>query len=216
MSTMVQQFDAALLADAAYLNFPLSPGEVLSGQFLINALRVPQGGTPRLTLAQAQYIADHYDLVAVEPDGVGDFQAVVFKDKRVADGQPGQFVLAIRGSAGAQDFLSADVQLSLVGRALSQNYAMYGFISRLRTPVSEGGYGLFTDMPQLDVTGHSLGGHLVQRLAAEHPEWINQGFTFNGARLGSDGPSSVPVTVGIQAIWSMFGGPPSSVTNVLS
>jgi len=38
---------------------------------------------------------------------------------------------------------------------------------------------------RFDVAGHSLGGHLVQLLAREHPEMVNQAYTFNGAGLGN-------------------------------
>jgi hypothetical protein len=65
MSSISTAFDAAILADAVYLNFALAPGAVLSGIPLRTALLE----TDRLTAAQAQYISTHYDLVAFEPAG---------------------------------------------------------------------------------------------------------------------------------------------------
>ena len=64
MSTISQQFDAAILADAAYLEMALAPGEVLTGTALRQALlRVDNpDDTPRMSEAQAQYISDHYAL----------------------------------------------------------------------------------------------------------------------------------------------------------
>ena len=95
MSTMQQSFDAVLLADAAYLNLSgLERGQILTGP----ALRSKLTEEARLTSAQADYIVVHFDLVAFTSDAGSSFEAAVFKDKRVSDGKPGQYVLAIRGS----------------------------------------------------------------------------------------------------------------------
>lgn len=101
MMNISATFDAAVLADAAYLDFDIAPGDVLSEDQLRDALLARD----RLTVAQADCTTTNYDLVAFEPAGSGDFQAAVFRDKRVAPGAPGEFVLAIRGSAELQDWL---------------------------------------------------------------------------------------------------------------
>src|SRR5688500_13389070 len=99
MTGISAALDAAVLADAAYLELNVAPGQVVSGQALQTLLLA----TDRLTTDQARYISAHYELVAFESAGSGSFQAAVFRDTRVAAGAPGQYVLAIRGSAESQD-----------------------------------------------------------------------------------------------------------------
>jgi hypothetical protein len=214
MTTMQQAFDASVLATAAYTTFDLSVGQELSGQLLIDRLN----SNPRLTAADRSYIAAHYDLVAFR-SGPGDFQAAVFRDKRVTTGQPGGYVLAIRGSDSTQDWLEANAQLVFTERAFEQSAAMYDFIEQLRTPVQQGGYGIqdFTQVA-FDVVGHSLGGHLVQRLASEHPEWINQAFTLNGAGLGANlslGFTVAAIANAIRSAWLTFHGSAADATNII-
>ena len=214
MTTMWQAFDASVLAAAAYTTFDLSVGQELSGDPLIDALK----SNPRLTDADRNFIAAQYDLVAFR-SGAGDFQAAVFRDKRVPTGQPGGYVLAIRGSTSAQDWLGANAQLVLMDRAYAQSAAMYDFIELLRTPQSQGGYGIgnFTQV-DFDVVGHSLGGHLVQRLVSEHPDWISQAYTFNGAGLGanlSQGFTVAALTNALRSAWLTFDGSPTDATNII-
>jgi hypothetical protein len=82
------------LADAAYVDFTLEPGQVLSGESLQNALLA------RMSSAQAVAIANRYALVAKYDSNITGFQAVVFRDELIPAGQPGRFVLAIRGFRG--------------------------------------------------------------------------------------------------------------------
>lgn len=209
MTTMQQAFDASALAAAAYTPFDLSAGTELSDQLLIDRLRT----NPRLTDAASRYIAANYDLVAFR-SGAGDFQAAVFRDKRVPEGQPGRYVLAIRGSHSLQDWAGANAQLVFMERVYTQSTAMYDFIEHLQTPVLQGGYGI----GNFNVVGHSLGGHLVQRLASEHPEWINQAFTFNGAGLGANlsrGFALAAITNALRSAWLTFHGSPTDATNII-
>ena len=66
MPTIQDTLDAALLADAAYVDLtPVLPGQELTGPNLASALQ--NGG--RLTATEADYIAAHYDLVATQMSG---------------------------------------------------------------------------------------------------------------------------------------------------
>ena len=228
MPTIQDTLDAALLADASYVDLtPVLPGQELKGSNLASALR--NGG--RLTATEADYIADHYDLVATQMSGGYGFQAMVFRRKpptgqpddyvlsirgavfrKVSPtGQPGDYVLAIRGSQEGVDFLQG-AELTLFARARDQAAAMYSFISQ----VESGGYGLPANV-RFDVAGHSLGGHLVQLLASEHPEMVNQAYTFNGAGLGNAlalQPADIAIT--LRAVWAPYHYTPINVTNVIS
>lgn len=219
MPTMNEVYDAAVLADAVYIDLPtLTPGTILTNDDLVSVLR-PQSGTHRLTLAQAQYIAANYDLCATQMAGAGDFQGAVFRRKSVSLGEPGEYVFAIRGSQQAEDFYGADAQLTFADLAIEQTAAMYGFLQQLRAPIATGGYDLFGPLTRFDAVGHSLAGHLVQRLSAQNPAWVHAAFTFNGAGLGGhlgDGPGAVGYALGVQLVWKMFGGPSSVVANILS
>ena len=149
MPTIQDTLDAALLADAAYVNLTsVLPGQELTGPNLASALRT-EG---RLTATEADYIAAHYDRVATQMSGGYGFQAMVFR-RKPPTGQPGDYVLAIRGSQEGVDFLQG-AELTLFARARDQAAAMYSFISQ----VESGGYGLPANV-RFDVAGHSLGGH---------------------------------------------------------
>ncbi len=207
MPTIQDTLDAALLADAAYVDLtPVLPGHELSGPAL--TLQLLRGG--RLTDTEADYIAAHYDLVATQMSGGYAFQAMVFR-RKPPTGQPGDYVLAIRGSQEGVDFLQG-AELTLFARARDQAAAMYSFISQ----VESGGYGLPANV-RFDVVGHSLGGHLVQLLASEHPGMVNQAYTFNGAGLGNAlavQPADIAIT--LRAVWAPYHYTPINVTNVIS
>lgn len=70
MTAISAAFDAAVLADAVYMELNIAPGQVISGTALQDLLLA----TDRLTIEQARYISTHYELVAFEPAGSGSFQ----------------------------------------------------------------------------------------------------------------------------------------------
>lgn len=215
MSTMQELLNAAALADAAYLNVTAAPGTVLSGQVLTDALISATAAVERpFSVTEAQLISSQYDLVASSlASGMG-FQALVFR-KHDAAGQPGEYVLAIRGTDSLVD-LGAGIALELVAAAGGQNGALLQFVERLTRPLAQGGYGLSLPAGSLDATGHSLGGHLVQALVSAQPELTRAGYTFNGAGLGVNAINpTANVALALQAAWLQFGGFTTKVTNVI-
>ena len=213
MSTIQDMLMAALMADAAYVEVPdVVPGTGgLSGDDLTRELQ--NGG--RLTETEAELISSQYDLVAsTMASGVG-FQALVFQ-KHGASGQPGEFVLAIRGTELTWADVAADIALELVAAAGGQDGALLQFVDRLARPLAQGGYGLALPAGSLDATGHSLGGHLVQALVSAQPSLIHAGYTFNGAGLGLNLTNpAANVALALQAAWLQFGGVATKVTNVI-
>jgi len=95
----------------------------LTGSNLASALR----NSGRVTATEADYIAAHYDRVATQMSGGYGFQAMVFR-RKPPTGQPGDYVLAIRGSQEGVDFLQG-AELTLFAGARDQAAAMYSFIS---------------------------------------------------------------------------------------
>ena len=185
MTTNDRRYEMALLADAAYANLGWQAGLEIGGVILRSLLA--NGNDPRLTVAEADIVVSNYTVVAEYHSTMTGFDAVVFRDLRVAAGQPGRYVMAIQGSASLlQDWFVADGLLTLVGEAIPQVMSLRAFMSQLTTPSSQGGYGLLGPGERIDVTGHSLGGHLAHSLASQWESWVNQAYTFNGANNKSE------------------------------
>jgi Ca2+-binding RTX toxin-like protein len=215
MSTMKVTLGAAVLAEAAYLDISLAAGQELTGGELAAAIRgAPNFDDNPLTDTEIALITDEYDLVAMQLTGMSGFQAMVFR-RHSAVGQAGDYVLAIRGTAGAIDWVS-DGALEMVAAAGAQDAALLAFVDRLTLPEAQGGYGLTLPNGSLDATGHSLGGHLVQALVSARPEPLHAGYTFNGGGLGVNLNNPVAnIVLALRAAWEQFGGVPTNVTNVI-
>jgi Ca2+-binding RTX toxin-like protein len=215
MSATQELLNAAVLAEAAYLDVAVAPGTVLSGGDLDDALLMAAAEANRpFSATEAQFISSRYDLVASSiASGVG-FQALVFR-KHNAAGQPGEYVLAIRGTDSVVD-VGADIALLMLASAGGQNGALLQFVDSLTRPLAQGGYGLTLPDGSLDATGHSLGGHLVQALASARPELLHAGYTFNGVGLGVNLTNpAANIALALRAAWEWFGGVPTNVTNVI-
>ena len=190
MQTALEALNAALMAKAAYVSFNTwSEGEVLSDDDLRQALPADN-----FTDTEISYFVSRFELVAYESElidfGLGvplssGFQAAVFRDKSSGQGgQPNHYHLAIRGTepSSLNDW-AADLRLGLTGVAHGQVGSLTRFIQRLRG-TGTGDLALFGDNDRVDVTGHSLGGHLAQFAVWQNPALFTEGFTFNGAGIG--------------------------------
>jgi Ca2+-binding RTX toxin-like protein len=219
MSTIQDQLNAALLADAAYLNINVGPTQQLSQQALTDAL-TSANASGRLTTTEIQMISSQYDLVATQMAGVTGFQAMVFQ-KHGASGQPGDYVISFRGtefqfSLGTAADLASDLALVLAGQAGLQDAALHTFVSNLTKPIGQGGYGFAFGPGSLDATGHSLGGHLVQALMSWQPSLIHQGYTFNGAGMGGSPLNSAAEAVhALRLAWLQTKGFSTNILNVI-
>jgi hypothetical protein len=211
MSTIQDMLMAALMADAAYVEVPdVVPGTGgLSGDDLTRELQ--NGG--RLTETEAELISSQYDLVASTMDSGVGFHALVFQ-KHGASGQPGEFVLAIRGTELTCGHRRR--HCSGAGRCGGWTGRCTAAVRRSACPSARTGRVRTTTSPgSLDATGHSLGGHLVQALVSAQPSLIHAGYTQRcRVRLNLTNPAA-NVALALQAAWLQFGGVATKVTNVI-
>ncbi|MCW5626637.1 MAG: hypothetical protein KIT73_18120, partial [Burkholderiales bacterium] len=74
----------------------------------------------------------------------------------------------------------ADADLAHRGLSYAQIVAMERWYAELKAPG-----GLLHEVPQVDVTGYSLGGHLAQVFTELHPTEVGETIIFNGAGRGA-------------------------------
>ena len=144
MTTIQSSYDAALLADAVYLDFEdVTPGIPLTGEDLLAALQPNDPPEPnRLTQRQATYISNNYDLIAFQSDPLSGFQGAVFQHHST-----GEYVLSLRGSEEVADYF-ADVDFHL-----KLNRDLHPTLTRLGEPeYGSGGFGFLRSSfpPRLD------------------------------------------------------------------
>jgi len=186
MSTINDFSNGADLSLAAYAT--LRPGMVKADY--INALMDNGDG---MTDAQARDFATRYTVVDQYTDLASGFSATVFQDAQ------GKRSLAIRGTSDVMDVIE-DSALAVSGAAGRQIIAMYNYVQRLKGAKNEsvaqlewdelngswvlnpsGATGLL-DMPlsgQIDVVGHSLGGHLAMAFGRLFLNDVAQIYTYN-------------------------------------
>jgi hypothetical protein len=134
-----------------------------------------QGGPPRFTEVQADYLVSRFVPVAYRSDGSG-FQAVVFRDI-----SSNQLSLAFRGTEQVID-IGVDLNLAgALGKALGQVSAADTFLADLKSTTS---FNLLPAGTSLNLVGHSLGGHLAYHALGYAGLSIGQTYTFNGAGIG--------------------------------
>ncbi|MDJ0939049.1 MAG: putative Ig domain-containing protein [Woeseiaceae bacterium] len=196
-SSMREVLDAALLAKAAYVELlPFTWGD---RDFLIAQLV----GSERFTQSEAEYVADRYELVRAinivdEPIAVRvGFNSSLWRKLVELENPDGEYMIAFEGTDDLVD-LSADVLLGTIGSTVGQSGALKAWISRLFTTPSLGGYDLLSFSDTIDLTGHSLGGHLVQYAVGQYQatggdpldgvprNTFADGYTFNGAGIGGN------------------------------
>ncbi len=176
MGTAGTLYNYAELAQAAYADLTAGPTNTLSN---LSELKDPDDGAG-MTQTQADEFAARYPEIVVQyTDPDTGFSATVFKSST------GQLTLAIRGTdefpgADADD----DYDIWANGLAREQITEMYNW---WQTASVSGDLALaLADDGVIDVTGHSLGGHLAMAFSSLFPDQTEEvavfnapGFTYN-------------------------------------
>ena len=221
MATIQQTYIYALLADATYAD-NLTDGDF--GTTLEGRLSL------RMTPTLAKFIGDNFEVVShVESgDGVGSgFDATAWRG-RAGTPYAGQLYVSMQGTSGLADFL-ADADLAASGAARQQFVEMVNWWLRISTARGEpapqielgnnavgpngllqyfrfaapsAGTGQLIAASNINVVGHSLGGHLASAFARIFggSTTISQVSTFNSAGFLS---ASEPVFNQLQGLLGM-------------
>ncbi len=136
-----------------------------------------------------------YRVLHHQPDSATGFSATLFENVST-----GTLHLAFRGTNGAMDLLQ-DVSLAAplaaqIGELL-QNGAVDDFL-RDAGLIDASGAVLPQYAGRIQLSGHSLGGHLALWTASQHPELVARVDTFNGAGLTYNSP----VVVLLETLWN--------------
>ena len=197
MNTIEDIFQQAQLAEAAYADF--SNPTVSEYQALING---------NFSSAQAADFVAHWKVVDHVPDLESGFSATIFEQLDESGTGTGHFNLAIRGSRQLIDFAADSALISNQGVAVAQLVDLYNFWQRAQTPAGNSyvaavlasgdsvnyvdssqlsdvemrtGSGTFTVAPvSINVSGHSLGGHLAMAFTRLFPEVDANAISVNG------------------------------------
>lgn len=194
--TLKEIFDQALLARAAYANLSgvgFADDALLSEQLF----RQDSDAPPILSAAAAAYVAKNFGVVHHQANTESGYSGTLFRRREVAlDDPTGGFSLAIRGTEqGSLDDYRADyLQIMLTGSAWNQRATMQIHWKGL-TSGTLGIDGEFQQQlagRQIDVTGHSLGGHLALWFANDMPQSLAHSFTFNAPGLVYEDRAGIP------------------------
>lgn len=164
--TIKEYFEFSRLSQAAYALFTsdVSPGAVQ------NALIAVDAGDFTTKQAEAFTDADTgYTLIpnSHQPDDAVGFSASLFQSNA-----NGELTLAIRGTAGFIDLIQ-DSEILTRGFAEDQIYSLYNYVQRLQR------LGLIPTGTRINVTGHSLGGHLALAFSRLFPNLVDEVYTYN-------------------------------------
>ncbi len=179
-------FEQALLARAAY-------ADLVGVAFNNNALLINQLSAV-MSVEAAEYVATNFGVIDHQPNMSSGYSGTLFQRRVVPPGDAsGGFVFAIRGTEFFAEpvrdlFLTDILQIFATGNAVSQRLDMHQHWN-----------GLFNIVPGLqaadiNVTGHSLGGHLATWFAIDRPQSLGHAFTFNAAGLAHVRRNQVPVS----------------------
>lgn len=197
MADLNQYFRFAQFAEAAYANLVRA---VRDRTGLINSLRA-EGSMP---IAQRELFSDQYEVLHYLPNDRNGFSATVFR--RLNDGE---ITIGFRGTEGIADVtdISEDIQalVGSTGYARAQILSMANYVNRLFTPADRI-VGQYIDAPEgirfdrfvdglatagngllpltnpttlVNVTGHSLGGHLAMAFSQIFSSRLNHAYTYN-------------------------------------
>jgi trimeric autotransporter adhesin len=121
MNTISETYINALLADASYVNQLAGK----SGATLIATL------TERMTVSQAKYITDNFEVMNQELSATGGFDATVWRRK-----SDGRVFVSMRGTQGLTD-IADDINLAASGLANTQLASMVNWWLRETTPTGQ-------------------------------------------------------------------------------
>lgn len=195
--TLKEVFDQALLARAAYADLQGLQFESIAALQESLGEGLKQGDPPILTAAAAAYVAKNFGVVHHQANTESGYSATLFRRRSVAMDDPtGGFSLAIRGTElGSLDDLRADfLQIMLTGSAWNQRAAMQIHWNGLTsgTIAIDAVFQQALGGAQINVTGHSLGGHLALWFANDMPESLGHSFTFNAPGLVYEDRTGIP------------------------
>ncbi len=205
MNTITSIFEQAQLSEAAYANFwdaqlfqPLALPEDIKAALLAE----------QFSEAQAADFVAHWKVVDHVPDLGSGFSATIFEHLDKSGNGTGQFNLAIRGSRQPVDFAADVALIADQGIAVAQLVDLYNFWQRAQAPAGSRytaavlasgdsvnyvdsshlsdvemrtGSGAFTAAPSsINVSGHSLGGHLAMAFTRLFPDIDANAISVNG------------------------------------
>lgn len=195
MTTIHEAYINALLADATYA---LAVSGPYGGSNLKDALN------NRMTSTLANFIGNNFEVIenintSDDPLEGSGFDATVWRG--TAGEYAGKTYVTFRGSEDTADFVSADLDLTLSGVAKSQIIDMVNWWLKnttasgqqaLQIKSNTGSYelassvpgtGVITDVSNVIVNGHSLGGHLAAAFSRLFGNQINieHVYTYNSA-----------------------------------
>lgn len=195
--TLKEVFDQALLARAAYAN--LEGVSFSNTALLVKRLteRLSPDDPPIMSAAAAAYVAKNFGVVHHQSNTQSGYSGTLFRRREVVATDPtGGFSLAIRGTEqGSLDDLRADyLQLMLTGSAWNQRAAMQIHWNGLKSGTLgvDEGFQQQLACRQINVTGHSLGGHLALWFANDMPESLAHAFTYNAPGLVYEDRTGIP------------------------
>lgn len=205
---VTKAYRMALLAEASYVDF--DPARRSGGSYdeaAVESLLMDHG----LTGDQASFFIERWKVVDHLPNTSSGLSATVLQSKTEA----GAFVIAVRGTEGAPftpsgaiDWSTNIGDIGADGIAMEQGIDLLNYYLRLSTPVGSqapqyavhdtwlfnrvevaapaGGLGLLANgLSALDLTGHSLGGHLALTLSRMIPASVRDVHTFGAPGFGT-------------------------------
>ncbi|MEQ1580975.1 MAG: putative Ig domain-containing protein [Steroidobacteraceae bacterium] len=195
--TLKEVFEQALLARAAYADLEGLQFDSIAGLQESLGEGLKHGDPPILSAAAAAYVAKNFGVVHHQTNTESGYSGTLFRRREVAADDPtGGFSLAIRGTEqGSLDDLRADyLQIMLTGSAWNQRAAMQLHWKGL----TSGTLGIDDNFQQqlavrqINVTGHSLGGHLALWFANDMPQSLAHSFSFNAPGLVYEDRAGIP------------------------
>ncbi len=189
MASIDEYYWGALLSQAAYGDYSAADPDgdgVYSEPLILEALVKKGPGEPEYTNEQVAIFLRRFKLVAPYHDPDTGFRAALFLDN-----ETNKYTLAIAGTEADEivlDIFFADILgIAFEGHASGQIASMFAFYDQLVTT------DVLSYDTRINVTGHSLGGHLATIFAIYRPLAINQVTTYNGAGTGDGDVGAVQV-----------------------
>jgi Ca2+-binding RTX toxin-like protein len=199
-TTMDVVYQSALLADAAYVSLEVQG--FVSGGLITDAAWSDVGGSNSETFQSRGFTRNQFEefqrtyrILHHQPDTLSGFSATLFENR-----QTGELHLSFRGTNDAADFIQDATLLNplLDGlRMQLQNGAAENFLKQAGL-LDEYGSIRQEYAGRINLSGHSLGGHLALWTAARHAGLVARVDTFNGAGLGYGSP----MAVALQSFWN--------------
>ncbi len=199
-TTMDVVYQSALLADAAYVTFQLAMSfSTVRKLRMLPGLQVADGGVSfedrGFTHPQFEEFQRTYRVLHHQPDSATGFSATLFENVST-----GELHLAFRGTNGAMDLLqdaSLAVSLAVQFGDWLQNGAVETFL-RDAGLIDANGAAMPEYAGRIQLSGHSLGGHLALWTASQHADLVARVDTFNGAGLNYQHP----LVVLLETLWN--------------